>query len=72
MVIGAGSLIASLALVLLHPIDWATTLPLAAGMLAGSALGPRVTRRVSPAIMRPVVAAVGLALAVQLWLSHGS
>ncbi|HEX5194000.1 MAG TPA: sulfite exporter TauE/SafE family protein [Solirubrobacteraceae bacterium] len=72
MVIGAGSLIASLALIVLHPVDWATTLPLAAGMLAGSTLGPHLTRRVSPAIMRPLVAAVGLALAVQLWLGHGT
>jgi hypothetical protein len=27
---------------------------------------------VSPGIMRPLVAAVGFALAVQLWLSHGA
>ena len=67
-----GSAIASLALVLLHPIDWTTTIPLAAGMLVGSALGPRATRRVSPTIVRPLVAAVGIALAVQLWLGHGA
>jgi hypothetical protein len=71
MLIGAGSLIASLALIVLHPIEWSTTIPLAAGMLAGSVLGPHVTRRVSPAIMRPLVAAVGLGLAIQLWLGHG-
>jgi uncharacterized protein len=72
MVIGAGSLIASVALIARHPIEWSITLPLACGMLVGSILGPHVTRRVSPAMMRPLVAAVGLALAVQLWLSHGT
>src|ERR1700744_4222945 len=72
MVIGAGSLMASVALVVLHPIEWSITIPLPCGMLAGSALGPPVTRRVSPSIMRPLVAAVGLGLAVQLWLAHGA
>ena len=71
MLIGAGSVIASLALIVLHPIEWSTTIPLAAGMFAGSALGPHVTRRVSPAFMRPLVAAVGLGLAIELWLGHG-
>jgi uncharacterized protein len=72
MLIGAGSLIASLTLILWHSVDWVTILPLAAGMLAGSALGPRVTRRISPRVMRPLVAAVGLGLAIQLWLGHGT
>lgn len=71
MLIGAGSLIATLALIVLHPIDWTAVIPLAAGMLAGSTLGPRLTRRMSPTIMRPVVAGIGFALAAQLWLSHG-
>lgn len=71
MLIGVGSVIATLALILLHPIDWASTVPLALGMLAGSTLGPQVTRRVSPAVMRPLVATVGLGLAVALWVTAG-
>jgi uncharacterized membrane protein YfcA len=71
MLLGAGSLIASLALILLHHIDWAATVPLAIGMLAGSALGPAVTRRLPAAVLRPTVAVFGLALAIQLALTHG-
>ncbi len=70
MLIGAGSVIASLALIVLSPIDWTATISLAAGMLIGSTLGPRVTRRVSPTIMRPIVATFGLGLATWLWVSH--
>jgi uncharacterized membrane protein YfcA len=30
-----------------------------------------VARRISADVLRPIVAAVGVGLAVQLWLSHG-
>jgi uncharacterized membrane protein YfcA len=72
MLIGVGSVVATVGLILLHPIDWASTIPLAAGMLGGGVLGPRVTRHVSPRIMRPIVAAIGLGLAIHLGFNHGT
>jgi uncharacterized membrane protein YfcA len=70
MLIGDGSVIASIVLISLSPIDWTATLSLATGMLLGSTLGPRVTRRLPPTILRPIVAAFGLGLAAWLWLSN--
>jgi uncharacterized protein len=43
--------------------------PLAVGVLAGSRLGPSLTRRIPAGILRIVVALAGLGLAVHLWLS---
>lgn len=69
MLIGAGSVIASLALIALSPVDWTATAFLAVGMLIGGTLGPRATRHLSPAVMRPLAAAFGLGLAVWLWMA---
>jgi len=72
MLVGANVVLAAVVLIVFRSIDWAATLPLAAGMLIGSLLGPSVTRRVPASVIRPVVAALGVGLAIQLWVSHGS
>jgi uncharacterized membrane protein YfcA len=72
MLIGAASVIAWLACVVLEPVDWAAVAPLSAGMLAGSMLGPPVTRRVPPAVMRWLIAMLGVVLAVRRWLDPAS
>jgi uncharacterized protein len=49
-------------------VDWSAVLPLAAGMLAGSAIGPVVARHLHPGLLRWLVSLVGLGLAVGLWV----
>jgi hypothetical protein len=72
MLVAASTIAAALGLVIFGPVAWRAVVPLGAGLLIGGALGPAVTRRVPPAALRPVVAAVGLGLAVQLWVTHGA
>jgi uncharacterized protein len=69
MLIGAATLASVLVFATSAPVDWAAAIPLGVGMLAGSTLGPRVTRRIPPGLLRWLVALLGLVLAVQLWLS---
>lgn len=71
MLIGASSLAAATILVGFGPVDWSAVLPLAAGMLAGSRVGPVVARRLPPGLLRWLIVALGLALAVDLWLNPG-
>jgi uncharacterized membrane protein YfcA len=72
MLIGAGSLACAAVLVVAGSVAWAASVPLAAGMLAGSTLGPRVARTVPASVLRVVVAVLGLVLAVDLWLDPGA
>ena len=72
MLIGAGAVMAASVCAAFAPVDWAAVAPLSAGMLAGSTLGPRVTRRVPATLMRWLIAALGVGLAVQLWLNPSS
>ncbi|UQS28102.1 hypothetical protein L1857_08730 [Amycolatopsis thermalba] len=39
------------------------------GMFVGSTLGPRIARRLPAAGLRLTVAVIGLALAIQLWIT---
>jgi hypothetical protein len=48
------------------PVDWAVVPPLAAGFLAGGAVGPAVVRRMPAPVLRAGVAAAGLVIAVKL------
>jgi hypothetical protein len=41
----------------------------AAGLLGGSVLGPRVARRMPPGLLRWLVALTGLACAARLWIT---
>lgn len=72
MLIGAASVMSAVAFVVSGSVDWAAVAPLSAGMFIGSMFGPRVTRRMPAAVLRWLIALLGIALAVQLWLSAGS
>ncbi|MEV7802944.1 sulfite exporter TauE/SafE family protein [Microbispora sp. NPDC088329] len=69
MLLGAGALVSAAGFALFGPVDWAAVAPLAAGLFAGSTLGPRVTRRLPAALLRWVVALIGLVLAARLWIA---
>ncbi len=68
MMLGAGAIVSATVFVLAGAVNWAATLPLAAGLLVGSAFGPIIARRVPATPIRWVVAALGMIFAVQLWL----
>jgi len=59
---------AAVVLVLTAPVPWASVVPLAAGLLVGSALGPVLVRRMPGSAVRWLAAALGFGLAIYLWL----
>jgi hypothetical protein len=59
MLIGAASVTSAIAFAASGPVDWAAAAALSAGMLAGSTLGPRVTRRMPTTILRWLIALLG-------------
>ena len=71
MLVGASSIAAAVTFAVLAKVDWTVVAPLAAGMLAGSAIGPRIARRMPPGLLRWLVALTGLGFAVRLWLTAG-
>jgi hypothetical protein len=72
MLIGAAAVMSAIAFAAFGSVDWAAAAPLSAGMFAGSTLGPPIIRKVPTAILRWLIALLGIALAIQLWLNHGS
>jgi uncharacterized protein len=71
MLVGAASIASAATFALLGKVDWAAVAPLAAGMLAGSTVGPVVARHVPPGLLRWLVALTGLGLAFRLWVTGG-
>jgi uncharacterized protein len=71
MLLGAASIASAVIFAVLARVDWAAAAPLAAGMLAGSAIGPRIARRMPHRLLRWLVALTGLGLALRLWISGG-
>jgi uncharacterized membrane protein YfcA len=71
MLIGAATITSAAILVVLARVDWEAVAPLAAGLLAGSTIGPAVARRIPPGLLRWLVALSGLGLAVRLWVTGG-
>jgi hypothetical protein len=71
MLVGASSIAAAVTFAVLAKVDWTVVAPLAAGMLAGSAIGPRIARRMPPGLLRWLVALTGLGFAARLWLTAG-
>ena len=65
---GVADAVAAIGFLLFGPVHLAA-LPLGGGLLVGSFLGPSVTRRVAPGPLRVVVALMGLALAVGMWVT---
>jgi hypothetical protein len=68
MLVGAGSVASAAIFVLAGPVDWRAVMPLAVGLFAGSTVGPVIARRVPPTVVRWIVAALGIALAIELWV----
>ena len=71
MLVGAASVTAAAVLVISGPIDWSAVIPLAAGMLIGSIVGPAIARRIPAKVLRWLVGLFGLGFAVYLWLAQG-
>lgn len=71
MLVGASAVAAAAVLVVAGPVAWDAVAPLAIGAFAGSTVGPIVARRAPARLVRLTVAALGLLLAVQLWLHPG-
>jgi uncharacterized membrane protein YfcA len=69
VLVGVTCAAAALVLVGTASVPWSAVAPLAAGLLVGGALGPRVVRRVPGRVVRWVAAALGFALALYLWFT---
>jgi len=69
VLLGMADAACSAVFILYGPVRWAAVLPLAAGFLAGSGVGPSLARRVPGNVLRVAVALGGLGLAVYLWLN---
>lgn len=72
MLVGFASIVSAVMFAVLSPVDWMAAGPLAAGLLVGSTIGPRVARRLPPGLLRWLVAVTGFALAIRLWLDPGA
>ena len=68
MLVGAATITSAVLFAVFAHVDWSAVAPLAAGTFAGSLIGPRVARRLPPALLRWLVALTGLALAARLWI----
>jgi uncharacterized membrane protein YfcA len=68
VVMGLANVVAATGFAVFGPVDWPSVVPLAAGILAGSAVGPAVARRIPIRALRIGVALAALALAVRLFL----
>lgn len=65
--------IAAAAFIAFGPVAWASAVPLAAGLFTGGLIGPRIARRVPGSLLRTIVAACGLVVAVVLgWRAYGA
>lgn len=71
MLIGAGSAASAVVFIASASVQWRAALPLGLGMLVGSRAGPAVARRLPPGLLRWLIAAVGLALAIWLFITPG-
>lgn len=69
MLVGAASIAAAVLFAVVSPVDWTAVIPLAIGQFVGSTLGPKIARRLPPALLRWLVALLGLAFAARLWFA---
>jgi uncharacterized membrane protein YfcA len=69
MLLGFADLVAALAFAFFGPVHWTAALPLFVGLVAGSTLGPSLTRRVPGTAVRLFAGAAGLGLAVWFWVT---
>lgn len=69
VVSGLANAVASIGFAVFGPVQWAFVVPLAAGFLAGGWAGPAIVRRLPGPVLRALVGAAGLLVAVKLGLS---
>jgi uncharacterized protein len=67
MLLGVADVACCVVFLLCWPVDWAAVAPMAGGFLAGSTIGPSVTRRVPGNALRVIAALAGLGFAIHLW-----
>ena len=72
MLLGMADVTCCILFIVFWPVDWAAVLPLAAGFLIGSAIGPALARRLPPRVVRVIAALAGLGLAIHLWAGQWS
>jgi uncharacterized protein len=68
VLLGVADVACSIVFILYGPVRWSAVVPLALGVLAGSRIGPSLTRRIPAGVLRIIVALVGFGLAADLWL----
>jgi uncharacterized protein len=66
VLLGASNLVAAVIFIVVAPVHWAAVVPLGAGCLIGSRLGPVVVRHAPATPIRLVIGAGGLVLAIKL------
>lgn len=71
MLVGAAQIISAAIFTLSGSVRWSAVWPLALGLLIGSGIGPIVARRLPARLLRWLIALLGLALAVRLWVGPG-
>jgi uncharacterized membrane protein YfcA len=71
VLLGVADIACSVVFIGYGPVRWAAVVPLGVGVLAGSRIGPSLTRRIPAGVLRIVVALVGFGLAADLWLHPG-
>ena len=67
VLLGVTSLVAAAVFIATGPVLWAAVLPLAGGLLVGSA-GPIIVRHLPPNLVRWMAATFGFILAIYLWI----
>jgi uncharacterized protein len=67
LLLGVISVAAAVVLTATGPVPWAAVVPLAGGLLFGSALGPIIVRRLPANLVRWAAAIFGFVLAFYLW-----
>jgi len=66
VILGIANSVAALAFVFLAPVQWSAAIPLGIGCLIGSRMGPSVVRWAPALVLRLLIGAAGLALAIKL------
>ncbi|OBB15995.1 transporter [Mycolicibacterium setense] len=68
VILGVANSVAAVAFIVVAPVYWPAVIPLGAGCLIGSRLGPMIVRRAPAAPLRFLIGAAGVALAVKIAL----
>lgn len=70
VLLGFADIVAAVGFALFGPVHWSAAGAMAGGLLVGSFLGPKLTRRLPHVWLRGFAALAGFALAIWLWVHH--